>query len=392
MPLAPSNFYFHIAFPPHEITSTMEVEPPIEIPNMWAGPETYAEDFYAGGDVHPRLSGEVSPHYLGIGDEEVHDSTPVPNSPVVEALYNDVIDMVSPQSLKEASRELDQPLDSIEEVVQPEVEKRPVEDAEEATSGSLRQPFEEFLQSQDGQSTEELNFDALYGDIDMRSFDTSTLNAGQTGMLLTDVPGYCTNMLTPFMLAVAWDFSAGIPGEEAIPTPSDFFAFHESTATTFVQADFKLIDLTGDDRMQDEVLAIQDAELHASAEVGKSSDVQGPVDGQEQADGQGLVDVQDADEVRELGEIQDPVEMQESPVVQPVVEDIGDGKEPVIEDHEPIAMLNPVEPQSPVEVVEPVMQDSVQTLVRDSDIDEVDKDSHTQNGGMSRASCLLHVI
>ncbi|KAG6902377.1 hypothetical protein C0995_000939 [Termitomyces sp. Mi166 len=50
---------------------------PINIPDPWTGPKTYAEDFYSGGDVRPLQNGTLDPHRLGNNDECV-TSTPIP--------------------------------------------------------------------------------------------------------------------------------------------------------------------------------------------------------------------------------------------------------------------------------------------------------------------------
>lgn len=37
-------------FPPRAV-SEEKTPPPVDIPDPWVGPSTYAEDFYSGGDV-----------------------------------------------------------------------------------------------------------------------------------------------------------------------------------------------------------------------------------------------------------------------------------------------------------------------------------------------------
>lgn len=57
------------AFPSHS-ASNPEVLPAIEIPDPWAGPETYAEDYYAGGDINLVPGQSVDPNHLGEEDED----------------------------------------------------------------------------------------------------------------------------------------------------------------------------------------------------------------------------------------------------------------------------------------------------------------------------------
>ena len=42
-------YSFNIEFPPP--THSDAHAPPVDIPDTWEGPSTYAEDFYSGGDV-----------------------------------------------------------------------------------------------------------------------------------------------------------------------------------------------------------------------------------------------------------------------------------------------------------------------------------------------------
>ena len=60
------------AFPSHSAPNP-EVLPAIEIPNPWAGPETYAEDYYAGGDINLVPGQSVDPNHLGEEDEDSNE-------------------------------------------------------------------------------------------------------------------------------------------------------------------------------------------------------------------------------------------------------------------------------------------------------------------------------
>lgn len=42
----------------------------VEIPDPWAGPKTYAEDYYAGGDINLVPGQSVDPNHLGEEDED----------------------------------------------------------------------------------------------------------------------------------------------------------------------------------------------------------------------------------------------------------------------------------------------------------------------------------
>lgn len=49
----------------------------VEIPDPWEGPRTYAEDFYAGGDIRPSPGKQKDASHLGPEDddliEEIHE-------------------------------------------------------------------------------------------------------------------------------------------------------------------------------------------------------------------------------------------------------------------------------------------------------------------------------
>ncbi|KAH0588784.1 hypothetical protein H2248_004585 [Termitomyces sp. 'cryptogamus'] len=66
------------SFPP-KITEDnhFQLHQPIEIPDPWAGPKTYAQDFYSGGDVRSLQKTTLDPHQLGDNDESV-TLTPTP--------------------------------------------------------------------------------------------------------------------------------------------------------------------------------------------------------------------------------------------------------------------------------------------------------------------------
>ncbi|KAG6841373.1 hypothetical protein C0991_011713 [Blastosporella zonata] len=69
------------SFPPRfdeDDHQQLTTEQPLEIPDQWANPKTYAEDYYSGGDVRPLQKGILNPHRLGDNDESVL-STPVPH-------------------------------------------------------------------------------------------------------------------------------------------------------------------------------------------------------------------------------------------------------------------------------------------------------------------------
>lgn len=155
----------------------MDVEVPVDIPDMWVGPKTYAEDYYSGGDVRLDPGVEISAHYFGIGDQEVNILTSEPT--VVEAKTDDATIVTSPKV--SPSARLDEVLESSEEVIQTREEPQITEEADRVVSSSLHPPIQDIFKSQDGQLGQELNFDDLY-DIDMASFDTSTFSVDQTGM------------------------------------------------------------------------------------------------------------------------------------------------------------------------------------------------------------------
>lgn len=54
---------------------------PVEIPDPWSGPKTYAEDFYSGGDVRVASDGQISVDHLSVCDIEDSLSTSQPISP-----------------------------------------------------------------------------------------------------------------------------------------------------------------------------------------------------------------------------------------------------------------------------------------------------------------------
>lgn len=158
----------------------MDIEVPVEIPDVWAGPKTYAEDYYSGGDVRPDPDVEISAHHLGIGDQEVNISTSGPTATVGEVELNDIIVMASPKGSPGAK--LDQLLESSEEVAQTREEAQIIEEVDKIMSSPLHPPIQEIFESQDSQLAQELSFDDIY-DIDMASFDASTFGVDQTGVL-----------------------------------------------------------------------------------------------------------------------------------------------------------------------------------------------------------------
>ncbi|PFH52118.1 hypothetical protein AMATHDRAFT_2368 [Amanita thiersii Skay4041] len=62
------------SFPPH----TDGTQPRVEIQDPWLGPQTYAQDYYAGGAVlaSPGHPGLLNPHHLGINDDGYDFLTP----------------------------------------------------------------------------------------------------------------------------------------------------------------------------------------------------------------------------------------------------------------------------------------------------------------------------
>ncbi|KAM6502516.1 hypothetical protein JOM56_002493 [Amanita muscaria] len=61
------------SFPPHQ----GDLQTPIEIRNPWLGPQTYAEDYYAGGPVFPQGPDVFhNPHILGVNDDREGFLTP----------------------------------------------------------------------------------------------------------------------------------------------------------------------------------------------------------------------------------------------------------------------------------------------------------------------------
>ncbi|GLB37748.1 hypothetical protein LshimejAT787_0407990 [Lyophyllum shimeji] len=72
------------SFPPRDdaIEEAIPSDRLIEIPDQWEGPNTFAEDYYSGGDVTSQ-GDPGSAHYLGLGDE-IAAPTPDPSNSVVE--------------------------------------------------------------------------------------------------------------------------------------------------------------------------------------------------------------------------------------------------------------------------------------------------------------------
>ncbi|KAG5647100.1 hypothetical protein DXG03_001471 [Asterophora parasitica] len=69
------------SFPPSvESKDSLPTSPdyPVEIPDQWEGPRTYAEDYYAGGTVRTSHDVPPNPHHLGANDE---GRTPTPSTP-----------------------------------------------------------------------------------------------------------------------------------------------------------------------------------------------------------------------------------------------------------------------------------------------------------------------
>lgn len=157
----------------------MDVEIPVEIPDVWAGPKTYAEDYYSRGDVRPDPGVEISAHHLGIGDQKVNISTSGLTATIGEAEPNDVIVMALPKESPGAR--LDQLLESSEQIAQSREVAQIIEDVDKIMSSPLHPPIQEIFESQDSQLPQELSFDDIY-DIDMASFDASTFSVDQTGM------------------------------------------------------------------------------------------------------------------------------------------------------------------------------------------------------------------
>lgn len=177
----------------------MNIEVPVEILDVWAGPETYAEDYYSGGDVRLDPDVAISAHHLGLGDQEVNISTLKPT------VASDEIVVTSPK--KSPSARMDQILDSLEEVAQFKEEEQLVENVDKVISSPLHPPIQEIFESRDSQLAQELSFDDLY-DMDM-SFEPSTFSVDQTGMLEMVVPPNIWRYLSIFircLLGLLWSF------------------------------------------------------------------------------------------------------------------------------------------------------------------------------------------
>jgi len=72
----PLNFFYCIAFPPQTSPSPRQPQRPVEIPDPWSGPRTYAEDFYSGGDVILPRGQKVDPSHLGPADDDFKERFP----------------------------------------------------------------------------------------------------------------------------------------------------------------------------------------------------------------------------------------------------------------------------------------------------------------------------
>ncbi|KAF8806537.1 hypothetical protein BYT27DRAFT_6629712 [Phlegmacium glaucopus] len=68
------------SFPSHD----EEQERPVDIPDPWVGPRTYAEDFYAGGDVRTHPGQEIDPSLL---ECTVRDDIGVPSASKIMTPY-----------------------------------------------------------------------------------------------------------------------------------------------------------------------------------------------------------------------------------------------------------------------------------------------------------------
>lgn len=144
----------------------MDDEIPVDIPDVWAGPNTYAEDYYSGGDVRRDPGVEINAHHLGNNDQEVNIEV-VDANPNAEAMPKDQ----SRVGLEDAP-------EALEEVSQTTESAQITDKVKEIVSSSVP----EILEQQESRHTPELNFDDLY-DIDMASFDNSTFTVDQTGMV-----------------------------------------------------------------------------------------------------------------------------------------------------------------------------------------------------------------
>jgi hypothetical protein len=63
------GIYSHIAFPPHVSIKDAPENPLVEIQDPWVPVSTYAEDYYAGGEVPQHPKEPLSAHYLGVNDD-----------------------------------------------------------------------------------------------------------------------------------------------------------------------------------------------------------------------------------------------------------------------------------------------------------------------------------
>ncbi|KAF8070753.1 hypothetical protein FPV67DRAFT_1042057 [Lyophyllum atratum] len=112
------------SFPPHAIVP--DVPEPVEIPDPWSGPQTYAEDYYSGGDIREKPD-ELTADHLGAGDEDKAPTKHVGQPEDTDVIDVDVgdIDNKDPEEVQPLSEDTSfPPHDAIPE---PVLSDRPVE-------------------------------------------------------------------------------------------------------------------------------------------------------------------------------------------------------------------------------------------------------------------------
>jgi hypothetical protein len=173
------------AFPPHHL---IEEDQPVSIRDPWAGPQTYAEDYYSGGDsfLKPAIS---DPHFLG--NEDITDFltpgvlTPAKSStPGRLASETPVIELEDDEDLQEGDSPpaLDEQEGSYEEFTSG------LEDRTEAPADALSSPRAEWLL--DDEDEEDSSEDGIE-----EGLHTSTYEA-PIGLLLPLITDACINHCT----------------------------------------------------------------------------------------------------------------------------------------------------------------------------------------------------
>lgn len=165
-----------VAFPPPIAASS---EYPVEILDPWEGPATYAEDYFAGGEVFPKPGVGLSADHLGVNDDHTTQSLTALDEPGLrEDLKNTVeLDMrVVPAEVKvgtegESSTKQNvegQPSDTVP-VVGPvqQDEQGILESSHIVVPSSVKSPVEKPVP---GKEEFEMDMDSLYGDLQVEPF------------------------------------------------------------------------------------------------------------------------------------------------------------------------------------------------------------------------------